>query len=154
MNDEYELEEIIDHKVLDNGEVLYLIKWAGYDFSDNTWEPSENLKNNSIEGYFLSKLRNKTIKSKKNSKKSKSSEGNFEEDEPLLIANMLAYKGEKISCEIVWKKRKNGIQPKNSFYLLEVCKKECPELLIDCFLKNLKIEQSKDLVDLPLFVNK
>ena len=42
-NDEYEVERILKHKWV-NGWPLYLIKWKGYDTSENTWEPIANLK--------------------------------------------------------------------------------------------------------------
>ena len=42
-NDEYEVERILKHKRV-NGRPLYLIKWKGYDTSENTWEPITNLK--------------------------------------------------------------------------------------------------------------
>ena len=39
---EYEVEEILDHKLV-RGKKKFLIRWKGY--SDNTWEPEENLEN-------------------------------------------------------------------------------------------------------------
>jgi transposase InsO family protein/murein DD-endopeptidase MepM/ murein hydrolase activator NlpD len=39
---EWEVEEIRNHRIYDN-ETEYLIKWKGYDNSENTWEPVENL---------------------------------------------------------------------------------------------------------------
>ena len=41
-NEEYEVEAILGRKV-ENSKVKYLIKWKGYDDSDNSWEPRENL---------------------------------------------------------------------------------------------------------------
>jgi transposase InsO family protein len=41
---EYEVEQILDTKRV-NGKPYYLIKWKGYDTSENTWEPIENLTN-------------------------------------------------------------------------------------------------------------
>ena len=38
---EYEVEKILDSGYVD-GQFRYLIKWAGYDDSENTWEPPEN----------------------------------------------------------------------------------------------------------------
>jgi hypothetical protein len=41
---EYEVERILDHKRI-SGKPYYLVKWEGYDTSENTWEPIENLTN-------------------------------------------------------------------------------------------------------------
>ena len=41
---EYEVEAVVDH-CDDNGQMFYLVKWAGYDEEENTWEPEENLEN-------------------------------------------------------------------------------------------------------------
>ena len=35
---------IVGHKT-DNGQMHYLVKWAGYNEEENTWEPEENLAN-------------------------------------------------------------------------------------------------------------
>lgn len=40
----YEVEKIINEK-LEDGKLKYLVKWAGYSETDNTWEPEENLTN-------------------------------------------------------------------------------------------------------------
>jgi transposase InsO family protein len=42
--EEYEVEKILDSKVIDH-ENYYLVKWKGYDTSENTWEPDQNLNN-------------------------------------------------------------------------------------------------------------
>ena len=42
-NDEYEVEKILKQKRV-NGQPFYLVKWKGYDTSENTWEPIVNLK--------------------------------------------------------------------------------------------------------------
>lgn len=41
---EYEAEALIDSKVY-KGARSYLVKWAGYPASSNTWEPEVNLRN-------------------------------------------------------------------------------------------------------------
>lgn len=42
--EEYEVEEVLDSKVHGKG-LRYLVKWKGYDESENSWEPVKNLKN-------------------------------------------------------------------------------------------------------------
>jgi transposase InsO family protein len=42
---EYEVEHILEYKVTREGQELYLVKWKGYDDSENTWEPPEHLEN-------------------------------------------------------------------------------------------------------------
>lgn len=39
---EYKVKQILDHKQV-SGKPYYLVKWRGYDTSENTWEPIENL---------------------------------------------------------------------------------------------------------------
>merc|ERR1711963_873973 len=41
---EYEVENVVSKRETDEGKVEYLVKWKGYDASDNTWEPVENLE--------------------------------------------------------------------------------------------------------------
>ena len=42
-DNEFVVEKIVDKSQGQNGRVKYLIKWKGFDASDNTWEPIENL---------------------------------------------------------------------------------------------------------------
>lgn len=43
-DDEYRVEKIVKHDWLDDGTLVYQIKWQGYeDPGDMTWEPVENL---------------------------------------------------------------------------------------------------------------
>lgn len=42
---EYEVEAVVDMKVLDDGTKIYLVKWKNYAEDQNTWEPIENLEN-------------------------------------------------------------------------------------------------------------
>jgi hypothetical protein len=42
--EEYEVKWILDMQRINN-KPYYLIKWKGYDTSENTWEPIDNLMN-------------------------------------------------------------------------------------------------------------
>ncbi|CAF3716129.1 unnamed protein product [Rotaria sp. Silwood1] len=42
-DDIYVVEKILDKKILDNGQIIYLLKWFGYNEEDATWEPEENI---------------------------------------------------------------------------------------------------------------
>merc|ERR1712039_35758 len=41
---EYEVESVVSKRDTEKGEVEYLVKWKGWNASDNTWEPIENLE--------------------------------------------------------------------------------------------------------------
>merc|ERR1712122_305425 len=41
---EYEVGTVVSKRDTEEGKVEYLVKWKGYDASDNTWEPVENLE--------------------------------------------------------------------------------------------------------------
>ena len=40
----WEVEDLIDKKTGEDGKTEYLVKWKGYDLSQSTWEPHENIK--------------------------------------------------------------------------------------------------------------
>lgn len=40
---EYEVEEFISKKKRKEG-WYYLVKWSGYEYSESTWEPFENIR--------------------------------------------------------------------------------------------------------------
>jgi hypothetical protein len=45
---EYEIEHLVDHKVLD-GKDHYLVRWKGYDQDEDTWEKGEDLEDGAAE---------------------------------------------------------------------------------------------------------
>lgn len=51
----YKVEAILKHRKR-NGKVFYLIKWEGYDESQNTWEPEDNLSCPDILAKYIEKL--------------------------------------------------------------------------------------------------
>merc|ERR1711963_303737 len=61
---EYEVENVVSKRETDEGKVEYLVKWKGYDASDNTWEPVENLES-SQELIMSLKGEPKTLRSRK-----------------------------------------------------------------------------------------
>ena len=43
IKDAYLIEDVVDHK-RSKGEIYYLVKWVGYSFEHNTWEPLSNIR--------------------------------------------------------------------------------------------------------------
>lgn len=41
----YEVEKILDHHKVQNGDIFYLVKWKGWPTESSTWEPEEHLTN-------------------------------------------------------------------------------------------------------------
>ena len=41
---EYKVESVVSKRDTGEGKVEYLVKWKGWNASDNTWEPVENLE--------------------------------------------------------------------------------------------------------------
>ena len=62
-NDEFEVEEILKHDDSKRRQFqdprLYLVKWKGYPYSENTWEPEWNLTNcqNKVQEYYRKQRR-------------------------------------------------------------------------------------------------
>jgi Chromo (CHRromatin Organisation MOdifier) domain len=46
----YEVEKVLDDQVID-GKTYYLIKWSGYNTSENTWELETNLSLKTLASY-------------------------------------------------------------------------------------------------------
>lgn len=50
----YEIENIIQHKLIENNEYTFLVKWKGYDSKDNSWVNGKDLNAKElIKKYFL-----------------------------------------------------------------------------------------------------
>ncbi|KAG1049749.1 hypothetical protein G6F43_007941 [Rhizopus delemar] len=94
-SEEYEVERIVDHKILkDNKKKLsikYLIKWLNYDEEDNTWEKAKNVfAVDLIEAYWDAIPDNHPDKItwKKLTLPSQKSKGREEAKKPRVIENM------------------------------------------------------------------
>lgn len=70
--EEYEVEKCVDKRIV-KGKTQYLIKWKGFDDTDNTWEPIENLECSELISEYEETLK------KKNGKESKEKEVTKEE---------------------------------------------------------------------------
>merc|ERR1719319_242561 len=70
-DEEYEVEKVLDKRTKKGGKVEYLVKWRGFDDSDdNTWEPHDNLEGAEAEiKKFEIDLENKTKKEAKGTKR-------------------------------------------------------------------------------------
>lgn len=62
--EEYVVEQILDHRVTKKGKLEYYLKWKGFSNADNTWEPAENLNCKDLVDAYES-LRGKEKKDKK-----------------------------------------------------------------------------------------
>lgn len=81
--EEYIVENIIDKRIV-KGKVEYKIKWEGYDMTENTWEPEENLTCPALIKEFEEKWKIKEAKLKSKEKEkptSKKSLSNAESSE-------------------------------------------------------------------------
>ena len=43
--DEYVVDQIVGHNISDPTDTKWRVRWAGYEASDETWEPPANIKN-------------------------------------------------------------------------------------------------------------
>ena len=50
-DEEYDVEKVLQHR-RQGRTTEYLIKWSGYESSDNSWEPEANLSPETLEGYW------------------------------------------------------------------------------------------------------
>lgn len=78
-NNEYEVEAIIDSRSK-KGKTKFLIRWKGFDESDDTWEPEETLNCPDLIKAFKKKT-NKTVKKPKAKKRKRYVDSDSEEND-------------------------------------------------------------------------
>ena len=49
--EEYAMDRIVDHGYDDNGQMVFQIRWTGYDPSDDTWQSAEDIPRNTVVAY-------------------------------------------------------------------------------------------------------
>ena len=61
---EFEVESVLDHRVGENGEKEFLVRWSGYGEDDDTWEPAANLSGTAEEAIaeFLNETSREALK--------------------------------------------------------------------------------------------
>lgn len=131
-NEFYEVEKVVGKKRLDNGKLVYLIKWVGYDSSQNTWESLQNLSN--VKGMIEEFERSVLNKDDDVSWKI----GNLKDDTPKYIISS-ELKDDKIQLFVRWKKRVSNVQPSNSYVPYLDMKSKYPQILLEFFEQNLFI---------------
>jgi len=62
--EEYEVEKCVDKRIV-KGKIQYLIKWKGFEDTDNTWEPIENLECSELISEYEETLKKKNGKENK-----------------------------------------------------------------------------------------
>ncbi len=136
---EYEVEEILDKKIID-GHTKYLVKWKDWDLEDSTWEPRKNLKNVSeeIEKFErkqrMNMLRRKAYRSDSESESDNQALGNIEYDIPKRIKKVYKESTNAVIMAIVeWNKRYDGSIPKVSSYPTKTLRKRYHSLLLDYY---------------------
>merc|ERR1712240_592768 len=67
---EYEVESVVSKRDTEEGKVEYLVKWKGWNASDNTWEPIENLESSQeLIDEFEGRTENAAVEEEKDSTK-------------------------------------------------------------------------------------
>lgn len=79
-NNEYEVEAIMDSRTT-KGKTKYLIRWKGFDESDDTWEPEETLNCPDLIRAFDKKNKNKKVATPKKATKKKKRARDYDSDE-------------------------------------------------------------------------
>ena len=63
--EEFVVEQILNHRVTKKGKLEYYLKWKGFSNADNTWEPAENLNcKDLVDAYEALRVKDKKEKKK------------------------------------------------------------------------------------------
>jgi hypothetical protein len=158
--DFFEVEAIKERKKED-GVIKYFVKWVGWDDTDNTWEPIENLlnvkhlikkfeKDCGTEKEFIEDI-NAIISSDLDIRENNDDEievfselptGSFSHDIPLKVVRVIRKDDGELYSEIEWVLRKSGIKPENDFVKNDIVKKKSIELLLNYYESRILIPKN------------
>lgn len=135
-NEFYEVERVVGKKRLENGKIVYLVKWVGYDSTQNTWESLQNLTN--VKGMVDEYEKGLTNKDEDIDWKI----GNFKDDTPKYIISS-ELRDNSIQLLVKWKKRISNVQPSNSYVSYSEMKNKYPLILLDFLEQNMLINNTQ-----------
>lgn len=110
----FEVEEIVQMHVTENGVRMFEIKWKNYDSSSNTWEPEHNLNCPSILKAFLEK-NGYSEKPEKKKRKKKTAKAPVVESPPVVVPDIDEaefFKDDEVEISAVGANKRDTTQPK------------------------------------------
>jgi hypothetical protein len=143
--DEYIVEKVVDKRII-GGEIEYLIKWEGYDSSENTWEPPENLDNiGNLIQEFENRKKKKEINWKIEGSNARVLEfqgvddlvNEIKDQIPERITTVKDHNGE-IYALVIWQPNSDGISPDSCYIKSSLLAEIYPKLLIEFYETKIK----------------